>query len=52
MEIRCVVMVDFPEKTFNTEAQSARRKKKAGLEKNFSMNYHHFLRDLRVSVVR
>ncbi len=40
------------EKTFNTEAQSARRKKNADLERNFSVNYHYFLRVLRVSVVK
>ena len=42
----------YTEKTFNTEAQSARRKKKRGLERNFSVNYYDFLRVLRVSVVK
>ncbi len=40
------------EKTFNTEAQSARRKKNAGLEEKFSVNCHYSLRVLRVSVVK
>ena len=40
------------EKTFTTEAQSARRKKNAGLEMFFSVNHPYSLRDLRVSVVK
>ncbi len=39
-------------KTFNTEAQSARRKKNAGLERDFSVNYHDFLCVLRVLYIK
>ncbi len=45
-------IIGYTEKIFNTEAQSARRKKKRGLERNFSVNYYDFLRVLRVSVVK
>ncbi len=44
--------IGFPEKNFTTETQSARRKKKVRIGDVFSVNYHYFLRDLRVSVVK
>jgi len=39
-------------KQTHTEAQSARRRKRQVSDTFFSVSYHDFLRDLRVSVVK
>jgi len=39
-------------KTFNTEAQSAQRKKRVRFGEEFFVDYHYFLRVLRVSVAK
>ena len=56
VEVSCcsvIIVISFgsPEKNFTTETQSARRRKKGGLKKIFSVNCHEILRVLCASVV-